>query len=149
MNPRLTLLAPAVAVATLPLSALAITPASSCSFAAVSGVGVTLTDCIGYYTGNLDNAADFAAVKSLLLTELPGAVLGSAILAQDPVSSGAGFGGFNIASINPARGRGGISNVAPYNYSTVTAVPEPESHMPMLAGLGAIGWIVRRRRSAV
>ena len=146
MNPRLTLLAPAVAVATLPLSALAITPASSCSFADVSGVGVTVTDCIGYYTGNLDNAADFAAVKSLLLTELPGAVLGSAILEQDPVSSGAGFGGFNIASINPARGRGGISNVAPY--STVTAVPEPESHMPMLAGLGAIGWIVRRRRSA-
>jgi hypothetical protein len=35
--------------------------------------------------------------------------------------------------------------VANYN---VTAVPEPETYVLMLAGLGAVGFINRRRRKA-
>ena len=48
----------------------AITPVSSCSFSDVFGAGVTVTDCSGYYTGNLNNNADFPDVKTLLLLSL-------------------------------------------------------------------------------
>lgn len=158
----------------------AITPANTCSFADVSGTGVTVTNCSGYYTGNLNNAADFPDVKALLEDVFvpPPLTLGSAIIEQVDVSSGtgfnfvtpvsgdtvigvhwgggagggdtafyritlgAGFTGFDIATTNPNRDRGGISNVALY----VTAVPEPETYALMLAGLGIVGFMVRRRR---
>ena len=84
----------ALAMAAFALSApafAAITPASTCSFSDVSGTGVTVTDCSGYYTGNLNNAADFPDVKTLLQAEFPGATIGSAILEQDDVSTGTGF----------------------------------------------------------
>ena len=38
------------------------------------------------------------------------------------------------------------SNVA-FEVAQVTPVPEPETYALMLAGLGAIGWIARRRKS--
>jgi hypothetical protein len=46
--------------------------------------------------------------------------------------------------MNPARGRGTISNVA--LYSTTPAVPEPETYALMLAGLAAVGFAARRRK---
>lgn len=158
----------------------AITPASSCSFGDVSGAGVTVTDCSGYYTGNLNNAATFSDVKTLLTSEFPGAVLGSGIVEQKDVSTGtafnfttpvsgdsvlgvhwgggkgggntafyrvtlgAGFTSFDIASVNPFLERGGISNVA--LYLTTPAVPEPETAAMLLAGIGAMAFLVRRRR---
>jgi hypothetical protein len=84
----------ALATAAFALSApafAAITPASTCSFSDVSGAGVTVTDCSGYYTGNLNNAARFPDVTVLLQSEFPGIVLGGAILEQDDVSIGTGF----------------------------------------------------------
>jgi len=72
-------------------SAAAITAANTCSFSDVAGFGVTVTDCTGYYTGNLNNAAEFADVKTLLQTEFPGINLGGAILEQNNVASGTGF----------------------------------------------------------
>ncbi|MEO7853360.1 MAG: PEP-CTERM sorting domain-containing protein [Rubrivivax sp.] len=90
---KLTLSSLTVAVAlvwSLPAAA-AITPANTCSFADVSGIGVTVTDCSGYYTGNLNNGADFADVSALLQTEMPGISIGAARLEQVAVSSGSGF----------------------------------------------------------
>ena len=34
------------------------------------------------------------------------------------------------------------------NFSIVAAVPEPETYVLMLAGLGAVGFMNRRRRQA-
>jgi len=179
-----TLLAAAAIAATLASSsAFAITPANTCSFADVSGTGVTVTDCSGYYIGNLNNAADFANVSALLTTEFPGTTFGSGIIEQINIASGtgfnfatpvygdtvfgvhwgggvgggntafyrvtigAGFTGFDIVSTNPARGRGGISNVALYATDPTPPVPEPETYALMLAGLGVIGFVARRRKN--
>jgi PEP-CTERM motif len=158
----------------------AIAPANTCSFSDITGAGVTVTDCSGYYVGNLNNNADFADVKTLLEAEFAGVSLGGAILEQVNTATGAGFNfatavsgdtvvgvhwgggagggntsfyritvgagfaGFDIAQTNPARQRGGISNVALY---ATTPVPEPETYALLLAGLVGVGFMSRRRRS--
>lgn len=86
----------AAAAALFASPAFAITPANDCSFGDVSGAGVAVTDCTGYYIGNLNNAADFDAggangVQALLMAEFPGIVLGDSILEQQAVASGADF----------------------------------------------------------
>jgi hypothetical protein len=184
MITRLSTLALAAAALSFTLPAAAdITPANSCSFADVTGTGVTVTDCSGYYTGNLNNNADFADVKALLEAEFnpPPLVLGGGIIEQvNPdtgagfnfatpvfgdtvigvhwgggagggdtafyrITVGAGFAGFDIAQTNPNLQRGGISNVALYS---TTPVPEPETYALLLAGLGIVGFMARRRKSA-
>jgi hypothetical protein len=177
---KLTTIAAAAAAVAFSAPALAITPADSCSFGDVSGAGVTVSDCSGYYLGNLNNAADFPAVKTLLEAEFPGISLGSGIIEQVNTSSspvnltkpvfgdtvigvhwgggagggdtafyrvtiGAGFNGFTIASTNPARDRGGLSNVALY---ATQPVPEPATYAMLVAGLAAVGFLARRRKAA-
>lgn len=45
-------------------------------------------------------------------------------------------------------GNPSCTNQSDFTLSTVTAVPEPESVALMLAGLGSLGWVLRRRRIA-
>jgi hypothetical protein len=174
----------AACVTALGTSALAapsapITPVSNCSFGDVSGGGVTVNGCSGYYVGNLNNGADFADVKALLEAEFAGASLGSGIIEQIDVGTspvnlaaplsgqtvigvhwgggqgggntafywltiGDGYSGLDIVEPNPARGFGGLSNVALY---ATTPVPEPQTYALLIAGLGAVGFMARRRRS--
>lgn len=100
------------ALASAPASA-AITPANTCSFSDVSGAGITVTDCSGYYVGNLNNAANFPDVKTLLQTEFSGIALGSGIVEQANVSSGSGFNfaesvhGDTVIGVHWGGGKGG------------------------------------------
>jgi hypothetical protein len=42
----------------------------------------------------------------------------------------------------------GIGNYPEVDNVSVAAVPEPETYALMLAGLGALGFVARRRRAA-
>ena len=59
---------------------------------------------------------------------------------------GAGFGGFNIAAVNPWLGRGALSNEALY-YMQSAPVPESGTAAMLLAGIAALGLIGRRHLS--
>jgi hypothetical protein len=175
------LLAAAAAFFAAPASA-ALTPNSdSCSSPAydISGTGLTVNGCLGFFNKNLNNADSFAEVSNLLDTTWGSSAAGAQILEQlsspvltNPdtfntavsgqtiigvhwggareqpggqtafynVTIGQGFTGFTFTAKNP----GGVSNLA--LYSTTAPVPEPETYAMLLAGLGVVGFVARRRR---
>lgn len=70
-----------------------------------------------------------------------------------------GFSGTQVLSINAATGAGtsvatangaalGAVCGSAFRSEAVAAVPEPETHAPMLAGLGVLDFIARRRAAA-
>ncbi len=76
-------------------------------------------------------------------------LIGTYVLAQGP--SSVGFVGITssvgIGSVHWLADRGGIKDTAIDNiYVGVTAVPEPHTYALMLAGLGVMGALARRRR---
>ena len=167
-----------------------ITPSSTCSATmslAITGPGITVLDCSGFYNGNLNNAADFANVKSLLegsdgngpLGEFPNTLITSQIHIDFPPQAastgnfgstihgnaviGIHWGGndtafylihianptstFNISALNLANDppKNGLSNAELYG---VSPAPEPATYALMLAGLGLVSFMARRRKSA-
>lgn len=105
MNLKASALALAIAGVTFVSPALAakppssITPATTCTATmatAVTGVGLTVLDCSGFYFGNLNNNADFPDVKTLLegtdgagpLGEFPNIAIGTSIIDQVDTSAG-------------------------------------------------------------
>ena len=63
---------------------------------------------------------------------------------RDPFGAGSVSAGPRSMSTNDF-GQSGLSRKAPpTNVVTVTPVPEPSQWAMMLAGLGLVGWIVRR-----
>jgi hypothetical protein len=97
-------------------------------------------------TAYLDNVANSLALVSTIVTALPGGgFMTTEVLADSglfgPGSHSLVVSGTGITGSSASYG-GNITAIP------VSAVPEPESVALMLAGLGIVGSIVRRRRSA-
>jgi hypothetical protein len=65
-------------------------------------------------------------------------------IVQSPASAGESFTGFSLAS---AMGAGSAPVITDVQLGTVSAVPEPETLAMMLAGMGLMGAVVRRRKA--
>ena len=64
---------------------------------------------------------------------------------RDPFGAGSVTSGPRSTMGNNTFGQSGLARPAPRsNVVTVTPVPEPSQWAMMLAGLGLVGWIVRR-----
>lgn len=64
---------------------------------------------------------------------------------RDPFGAGAVTSGPRTTLGNNAFGQSGLARPAPRSTGvTVTPVPEPSQWAMMLAGLGLVGWMVRR-----
>lgn len=149
----------------------------SCSSADVSGAGVTFIDCAGLYEGNLvaESGPKLTEALGIISTEFgvtATSVLDKVDTGSSPVTFaiplngktvvgvhwglvGTGFYYLDIAgpitqltiatTFPGATNGGGLSNVGIYS---TTPVPEPETYALLLAGLGVVGFMARRRKSA-
>ncbi|MDP4299075.1 PEP-CTERM sorting domain-containing protein [Leptothrix discophora] len=91
-------------------------------------------------SGSLDNAA------------VSGSGLGNPSSASGPFFATLNFNGLASGNHTFTWNRSGLANSGTLRIddfsATVTAVPEPETYAMMLAGLGAIGFLSRRRKAA-
>ena len=97
----------------------------------------------GTYDFLLTLSSQYITLQSVTLNGVSGTILQSGKIAFADIE-GTGSTPFvlNVA---------GLVNDSKANYSgelSVTVVPEPETYALMLAGIGAIGFVARRRRAA-
>lgn len=107
-----------------------LTNASSNHFLNDTTFGIKSGTCVSCSTHPVDSTAQFGLVFSQALSNAGGTVLLKTI----------GGGGFEFqASGFKSRGVNGGAVMA--------AVPEPETYLLMMSGLGVLGWVVRRRQT--
>jgi hypothetical protein len=110
--------------------------------------GATITslslDVAGYVSTNLlaYNSSN-ALIFDQAVTLTYGAETNPGVYSNYTISSNSGISSFGFDSAQAA-GNTSIDNVV----VTTSAVPEPEAYAMMLAGLGLMGFMVRRKKSA-
>ena len=108
--------------------------------------------------GNPNNPPVGTATNSWTMDSLSGPLLNTVVAnSGNPSSSNnahdfaMSFNGLSAGSYNFTWARSGTANSGSLRIddfsATVTAVPEPETYAMMLAGLGAIGFMSRRRKA--
>jgi hypothetical protein len=95
-------------------------------FTAISGTAtMTAYDAFGVVLGSVTDADNSAGVNLTLA-----------------------LAGIHSVTLTQTSATIGLDNLAFNNVTAaVTAVPEPQTYALMLAGLGALGWVARRRRT--
>jgi hypothetical protein len=134
------------------LAAVAFSAAAASSFAATETITYTGSDTVLGMTGSLfDLGGSLSNVMldgsaASVFTNLTGKIytftVGSSALSHQLSYNGTGTSSFTWLT-SPSTG-GGLT-VGP----TVSAVPEPETYAMLMAGLGVVGFMARRRKSAV
>ena len=124
----------------------------------VARITVNGSDTYSLRTGSAENVAAWYHGNTFLanVNYIPGAGTQSgeagAITLWSPfgntvVDTIAFAADFGVNSYTCGAGTASCTNQSDYNVVNVTAVPEPQTYALLLAGLGAVGFVARRRRA--